>query len=202
MRLIYLLGGLILATALVFSFTNQRTQTPQLASQPLGGDFTLSSQTSTFRLSELEPQRLALIYFGYTWCPDICPTALHLLANTLQELPPEQAQHLQPLFISVDPQRDTPERLAAYVDFFDTNFIGLTGTPEYIANLAKNYGVIYRYISIDSAMGYTVDHSSNLYLVNAQGQILASWPSNLHSFELLQALQPYLDSLTKQHTTN
>jgi len=140
--------------------------------------------------------QLALVYFGYTWCPDICPTSMIFMAKAINYLPENLKNQLQPIFISVDPERDSPARLADYVNFFEAGILGLTGEKDYLAKLAKQYGAFYRYVEIDSAMGYAVDHTSDFYLVNSSGELLATLPHSISGEELqavlIQALENQL----------
>jgi protein SCO1/2 len=142
-----------------------------LASPPTGGDFSLRSWQGTMRIQDLRG-KVVLIYFGYTWCPDICPTNLAFIANALKALEPDELSRVQVLFVSVDPQRDTPERLREYTGHFHSAILGVTGTPEEVAAAAKLYGAAYRRAEMgDSAMGYTVDHSAYTYVVDPAGRL-------------------------------
>jgi protein SCO1/2 len=137
----------------------------------LGGDFTLASAAGPVSLSDFRGKVVA-IYFGYTYCPDVCPAALGLLGQALRSMQPDQAAQVQPLMISVDPERDTPERLASYVEFFHPSMRGLTGSDAEIADVAKRYKVYYERVEMpDSAMGYAMDHSSRIYIIDREGTI-------------------------------
>ena len=145
---------------------------PDLATPPTGGDFRLDSAAGTMDLANLRGQ-IVLIYFGYTWCPDICPTNLAYLAAALKELTPAELSRVQVLFVSVDPQRDDPQRLAEYSAYFHPRIRGVTGTPDQIAAAARLYGAAYRRSpASDSAMGYTVDHSAFTNVVDPQGRLV------------------------------
>ena len=114
-----------------------------------------------------------LVFFGFTQCPDICPTTLAVLAQAgrqLTDLP--QAEQPRVLLVSVDPERDTPERLAAYVRFFDPGFIGATGSLEAIAATAAAFGVPYAKVTMPEG-GYTMDHGSGIFVVGPTGGIVA-----------------------------
>jgi protein SCO1/2 len=114
-----------------------------------------------------------LVFFGFTQCPDICPTTLATLAQVrrqLADLPPERQPRV--LLVSVDPKRDTPERLAAYVRFFDPAFLGATGTDEATAAAAAAFGVPYSRVAMPEG-GYTMDHGSGLFLVGPTGGLVA-----------------------------
>lgn len=163
------------------------------AGKPTGAPFTLTSHQGEVSLSDFEGQ-LALVYFGYTWCPDICPTSMMFLAKAVNSLPENLRHQLQPIFISVDPKRDTPDRLADYVEFFEAGILGLTGEEDYLAKLAKQYGAFYRYVKIDSAMGYAVDHTSDFYLVTSSGELLATLPHSISGEELQAILTKALDN--------
>lgn len=144
----------------------------ELASAPTGGDFRLDSAQGTVDTRDLRGQVL-LVYFGYTWCPDICPTNLAFIANALKSLTPEEQARVQVLFVSVDPERDNPERLAEYTGYFHPSIRGVTGTPEQIAKAAALFGAAYqRAEQTDSAMGYMVDHSAYTYVIDPQGRLV------------------------------
>lgn len=118
--------------------------------------------------SQLEPA-WHLVFFGYTYCPDICPTTLAELRRIYQALPDEVQARTRVLMVSVDPQRDTPQSLRSYLDFFDTRFEGLTGELEAIQQLSQALGI--PFVPGDSSReGYTVDHSGNLALIGPDGR--------------------------------
>ncbi len=114
-----------------------------------------------------------MVFFGYTYCPDVCPMSLAVVRQSLAELSPDQRERVVPLMVSVDPERDTLARLEEYLAFFGERFIGATGSQARLEELAGRYGVVWRKVEApDSAMAYTIDHSSSLYLVDRQGEIL------------------------------
>ena len=114
--------------------------------------------------------RFQLIAFGYTYCPDICPTTLVEMAGILGGLG-EQADRLQPLFITLDPERDTPQVLRTYTAFFDERIIGLSGSPELVKRAARNFKVRYAKVMIPGGT-YAVDHSAGMYLLGPDGQFI------------------------------
>ncbi|MCK5336702.1 MAG: SCO family protein [Gammaproteobacteria bacterium] len=135
----------------------------------LGGDFVLQSASGPVALSDYRG-KVVILYFGYTFCPDICPTSLGLLSLAFNELTAEEMNNVQAFFISVDPERDTVERLKTYAEAFHPNIIGMTGDPITIADITQRYGVMYMKAEMpDSAMGYAVDHSSQYYVVGRDG---------------------------------
>lgn len=151
----------------------ESSQAPlELAAPPMGGDFTLDSAAGPVGLSDLRGQ-VVLVYFGYTSCPDICPTNLIHIANALRSLQSTELERTRVLFVSVDPERDDPRRLADYVAYFHANILGLTGTPEQLAQVAKRYGAAYRRVDdTDSAMGYLIDHSAFTAVVDPGGRLV------------------------------
>ena len=134
-------------------------------------DFRLMDQDGKpFRLSQMRG-KLVLFSFGFTHCPNVCPTTLSDLAKIWRELPDPERKRVQVLFVSVDPQRDSPEVMRKYVPYFDESFIGLTGSPDQIAEAAKAYGAFYE-ISPKSGgneADYSVNHSAFSYLITPGG---------------------------------
>jgi protein SCO1/2 len=114
----------------------------------------------------------SVLFFGLTHCHDVCPLTLAVLANALEHAPGE-APIADVVLVSVDPERDTPERLARYVAGFDQDFTGVTGTPEAIGDLAVEVGVAYGRSPVDAAGNYTVDHTAALFVVNPDGELTA-----------------------------
>lgn len=137
---------------------------------PTGGDFTLQSADGPVSLKDFRG-KVVLLYFGYTYCPDICPTELASVAAVLNLLTAEEAGRVQVLFVSVDPERDTPAHLKEYAAFFHPGIRGMTGSPAEVAAVARQYGVFYARQAADTAGGYVVDHSSELYLVAPDGRL-------------------------------
>ncbi len=141
------------------------------ATLPVGGDFTLQSANGPVSLKDYRG-KLTLLYFGYTYCPDICPTSLAATSAGLKLLTPEERVRVAMIFISVDPERDTPARLKEYAEFFDPAMVGATGTPEVIAEVAKRYAAFYARQPVDTAGGYVVDHSADTYVISPDGRLI------------------------------
>ena len=138
----------------------------------LGGDFILNSKDGAVSLEDYRGQ-LVLMYFGFTSCPDVCPTALSTIAASMRQFSPDLEAQIQPLFVSVDPDRDTLDNLAQYSAYFHPRMLGITGSIETLDALVKNYGAYYRHIPLEnSALGYTVDHTSRVYLIGREGQLI------------------------------
>lgn len=142
---------------------------------PPAKDFTLTrADGSRFQLSELRGN-LVLLFFGYTTCPDVCPTTLAELNLALQELKPEDSSRVKVLFITVDPERDTPERTQEYVDHFNSDFIGLSGSGSELAKIWNGYGIFREIVDGSSAAGYLVNHTARVNLIDQQGNLRISF---------------------------
>jgi protein SCO1/2 len=166
-----LLAALVLGLALFWMPEMPERPLPK-AAMAAGGDFTLESASGPVSLKDYRG-KLVLVYFGYTFCPDICPTSLASTAEGLKQLKPEEAARVAMIFISVDPERDTPPRLKEYAEFFHPSLVGVTGTPENLAEIAKRYGVFYARQKVETAGGgYVVDHSADTYVVGPDGQLV------------------------------
>lgn len=138
----------------------------------MGGDFTLRSAAGPVSLSDFRG-KVVLIYFGYTSCPDVCPTSLGALSAALKQLSPQEMARIQPIFISVDPERDTPAKIVEYVHYFHPKMIGVTGSLAEVREIADRYGAYFRKAEVEnSALGYAVDHSSVIYVVDEKGRLV------------------------------
>ncbi len=139
----------------------------------VGGPFTLTDQNGK-RVTEQDFRgKFMLIYFGFTYCPDVCPTALQVMAAALDKLGPK-GERITPVLISVDPERDTPTQLAQYVKSFHPRLVGLTGSPQEVEAVAKAYRVYFKKVADPkSTAGYTMDHSSIVYVMGPDGQYRA-----------------------------
>lgn len=120
--------------------------------------------------------QLVVLFFGYTHCPDVCPTTLSDMAQAMKLMTPEEAGRIQVLFTSVDPERDTPEILKAYVPYFHERFLGLHGTPEEVAAAAKEFRIMYRKHVEPGASSYLVDHSAGSYVLDGEGRLRLYFP--------------------------
>lgn len=137
-------------------------------------DFALRSAKGPVRLSEARGQ-VALVYFGYTFCPDICPTSLTATARGLNALTPSELERVRAFFVSVDPERDSVEHLARYVAFFHPGIVGLTGTAAELAATARDFGVVYQRHERPGA-AYSVDHSAFTAVVSPEGRYVSRLP--------------------------
>lgn len=161
----------------------------------IGGDFTLTDHNGKrFELAQLRG-KLVMLFFGYTYCPDICPTELATMAKLLKELG-NDSDKVSALFITVDPERDTVEKLKDYVPFFSPHLIGLTGTRNEIDKVTNAYRVQSKIHSRkENSDYYLVDHSANLFVINGQGKLIHLIPFGLPSEHILQVLKTEITNL-------
>lgn len=182
-RLIHCLVGALLLTSpglLLSAPVNARAE-----SLPSAGDsFTLTAHDGSRFESDRLTGRIVLLYFGFTSCPDVCPLELSNIGRALHELPDDQVTGI---FVTIDPSRDTVERLAAYVTFFHPDLIGLTGTEEEIRAVADQYNVSYR--RIEQGTGYTMEHPANVYVLDPEGTIRAMAPFGSSSEHLVRLVR-------------
>ena len=135
----------------------------------VGGPFTLTDHTGRRVTDQDFRGRFMMVFFGFTFCPDVCPTALQVMAAALDKIGPK-AEQITPVLITVDPERDTPEQMAMYVKSFHPRLVGLTGSPEEIAAVAKAYRVYFKRVADPkSSGGYTMDHSAIIYVMGPDG---------------------------------
>ena len=146
---------------------------PALERYEIGGEFELTNQRGErMRLSDLAGRALVM-FFGYTFCPDVCPATLARVREVKAALAPEDAARFTGVLVSVDPARDTPQRLGRYVEFFDPGFIGLTGSEDEIEDVARRYGARFMIPEGQPEDGYLVNHSSIAYLIDPAGHVRA-----------------------------
>jgi len=157
----------------------------------IGGDFVLQTYNNEkYVLSE--SSKVKIIFFGFLNCPDICPTALSDVSNLLHKLR-GLSKNLEPIFITVDPKRDTPELLKNYLSFFDKRIVGLTGSQEQIEKVSNQYHVYYSYQNNDSDSNkYTVNHTANIYLLDKENNVEKIFIPGTPFTELYKYINRYL----------
>jgi cytochrome oxidase Cu insertion factor (SCO1/SenC/PrrC family) len=156
----------------------------------VGGPFALIDQNGQVRTDKDFRGRLMLIYFGYTYCPDVCPTTLAEMGDALGQLE-SGAKRIAPIFITIDPQRDTPPVLKTYLKSFGANFVGLTGNAKAIANVASEYRVYFRKQPLSTG-GYAMDHSSTIYLMGPDGKFIDHYDESIGPDALAKELRKRL----------
>jgi protein SCO1/2 len=160
----------------------------------IGGPFSLVDQTGKTVTDKDFRGRYMLVFFGFTHCPDVCPAELQVMADALGQLGPK-ASKIVPVFISLDPERDRPEAVGAYVKNFGPNFVGLTGSPEAIAAAAKAYRVSFskfEYKDSNGQSGYSIDHSTLLYLMDKNGEYITHFSYGTPAAKMVETLRRYL----------
>lgn len=187
-------GGAIVGLALIaaLALTTERSHVFAGVAQPEAAvvdDFALRTRADReVRVSDLRG-RYVLLSYGYTFCPDVCPTTLAMLNRVMADLGTER-DRVAVVFVSIDPERDTPDRTAEYVSAFGSDFIGLSGTPDAIAAAARVFNVSYtRQETPDSAAGYLMNHSAFVYLMDAQGRWRVTYPYGVEAEGIVQDLR-------------
>jgi protein SCO1/2 len=168
-----LLAAVLAAAALALSGCAPdapRFESADVTGAAFGKDFALTDHAGRARSLADFRGKAVVIFFGYTQCPDVCPTALSTLAEALRRLGPD-ADRVQGLFVTIDPERDTAELLANYVPAFDPRFLGLRGDAEATARTAKEFKVVYRKVPGTTPETYTMDHSAGLFVFDPQGRL-------------------------------
>jgi protein SCO1/2 len=184
-------AGRLLPMAAVMALSALPTATPcgaQTATPPEGSavSFALTATTGNAVTEQTYRGKWLIVYFGYTFCPDVCPTTLMEIARALAKLGP-RAEMVQGLFVTVDPKRDTPEILGAYVKSFDPRIAGLTGTTAQIAMAAKSFKVFYERRDTDDG-GYVYDHTTLIYLVDPDGRFVKALAGDAGAQQIAEAL--------------
>jgi len=171
----FLLIGVVAAGVFLFSKPASFRGTTYAEPYPVAPEIELTHADGTnYRLSELRG-KVVLLFFGYTSCPDVCPTTLAELKLALEKLG-DTADQVQVLYVTVDPERDTPERVQEYVNHFNPNFIGLSGSVSELAKIWSDYGVFREIVEGTSAAGYLVNHTARVTVIDQEGNLRVSFP--------------------------
>jgi cytochrome oxidase Cu insertion factor (SCO1/SenC/PrrC family) len=190
--IVFVVGLAVLIGGLVFEYLYLAPRTGSggielgAGSLAIGGPFTLVDQNGATRRPEDFRGKLMLIYFGYTYCPDVCPTELQTMSEALAQLG-DKAAAVQPLFITVDPERDTPEQMKSYAENFDPSLLALTGSAAQVAEAAKAYRVFYEKAKQPDG-SYAMDHSSIVYLMGGDGKYLAHFGPGTNAADMAAAI--------------
>lgn len=170
------LVGLVVAAGIAWWQVQHATKQVETTAASVGGPFALTDHTGKAVTDADYRGKFLLVYFGYTSCPDVCPTELSAMAGALDALGPK-ADRIQPLLVTIDPERDTVDHLAQYVPLFHPRLVGLTGTPEQIRAAARAYRVYYARAPGGAADSYMMDHSSFVYLMGPDGKFVSVFPA-------------------------
>jgi protein SCO1 len=192
-RLLMLLGafvaGLVLFWAVIF-ITTGRSPAPVVLQSAVGGPFKLTDHDSKPITDQDLRGNPFLVFFGFTHCPDICPTTMFEVSEVLRALGPE-AKGVRALFVTVDPERDTPEKLKDYLSSFDPRVIGVTGDAEAIRSVERAYRVYSKKVPLDGG-GYTMDHTTIVYLMDKEGRFVAPFSLKRRPQDAAADLRRYL----------
>ncbi len=164
------------------------------AREPVGGPFALIDHTGTARTEQDFRGKLLLVYFGFTYCPDVCPADLQNIGLALDQLGTAGGR-VQPLFVTLDPERDTPAHLADYVLAFHPRLIGLTGDDAAIRAAADAYKVYYAKVTNEGGNDYTVDHTAFIYLMGPDGRYLGFFPPGTGAERIAEMLRQQIASM-------
>lgn len=159
--------------------------------EPVGGPFRLTDHQGRLRRDTDFRGKLMLVYFGYTTCPDVCPTDLYQISQAMGLLG-ESASEVVPIFITLDPKRDTVKLMSAYVPSFHPQLVGLTGSESDIRQVARAYRVFHQKVPVSGWLRYTVDHSAFIYLMGADGRYLGFLPPGTDAQRMADVVRPYL----------
>lgn len=192
---------LVAAVAVVIAATAGRyfmlgandTGQPQAMRVNVGGPFSLIDHTGKQVTEKDFAGGYMLVYFGYTFCPDVCPTSLSIMADALEQLDADELAKVTPIFISVDTDRDTPEVLASYVPHFHEKLVGMTGSADDVKAAARAYKAFYAKVNADDPDGnYTMDHSSITYLMGPDGEYVAHFSHGTEADAMAKRLKELL----------
>lgn len=183
------LVGLVIAAGIAWWQVQQAERVVTTGVADIGGPFQLTDHTGRSVTEADFRGKHLLIYFGYTYCPDVCPTELAAMAAAVDKLGP-LAERVQPLFISVDPERDTVSHLSDYVGLFHPRLVGLTGTPDQVRDVARGYRVYYAKAPGSEKAGndYLMDHSSFVYLMGPDGRFIQVFPGGTTPDKMAEAI--------------
>ncbi len=194
-----LFGLIVLVAALglaLFTFLTASRDGPvaqQTEAIPIGGPFEMVDHTGQNVTDETYRGKFMLIYFGFTYCPDICPTELQVVSSALNGLSEAELNALQPLFVTVDPERDTVDEMAGYVRHFHERLVGLTGSLEQVSSMAEAYRVWFKKTADeDSTAGYTMEHTNIVYLMGPDGKYLDHFTYATKSDQMAERLRKHL----------
>jgi protein SCO1/2 len=201
-----LIAAVLLAAALAPQILPAQQQSSRTAAdlmdavmwgkEPIGGPFALTDHAGKPRTDRDFLGKILVVYFGFMSCPDICPTELLSIAQAIDKLG-AQSNAVQPLFITLDPERDTPERLADYVSAFHPRLIGLTGGAEDIRKVAEIFRVFYAKVPLGEGHNYTIDHMGFVYLMDRAGRYIGFLPPGTPTDKMVAVLRPHLAASDK-----
>lgn len=187
--------AIVIALAVATWWAQQRNAghatLPALAERPAGGDFTLQTANGPISSRDLRG-KVVLLYFGYTNCPDVCPASMAAGAQALTRLSAEERAKIRLLYVSVDPERDTPAKLKEYTAYFHADMIGATGTPEQIAAVTRAYGAGFVRQAPRPDGSYVVDHSAQTYVIDPDGRLAGEIEYGANAAKVVDTVRKFL----------
>lgn len=192
--LLTLVIGLAIAGLIaMYQIKSEENTSTYVAVENFGGPFTLKNHLGeTVTHKDFEDQ-YRLIYFGFTYCPAICPTELQKISSALNQLG-DKADQIQPIFISVDPERDTPEVMKNYIELFHPRLIGLTGTVKQVEQAKKSYKIYAAKVQDETMTEYTVDHSSLIYFMNPDNAMVRAFKIDDSAEDMARVIGKYISN--------
>jgi len=190
--LIAFFGGLIAAQQYFTKRSLPTSKQIPIAGKEFGGPFTLKPEGGeAVSLSDFKG-KVVVIYFGFASCPDVCPTSLAIIGSAMKSLSEDEVADVQGLFISLDPERDTEEKLQQYAAYFHKNFKGITGTPEQLQKVTRQYGTYFTKVAGSSELNYLIDHTSVTFIVGREGKFAASKSHGATAEQITEAIRSAL----------
>lgn len=194
--IVLLVSVLILCAGIIIYLVDtkpsQQKDTKFQTTLDIGGVFTLTNQNGEIVSSDIYKDKYKLVYFGFTHCPAICPTELQKISTAITQLG-EAGKGIQPIFISVDPERDTPAVLKEYVTLFPHNLVGFTGSIDHIEKVKKQYRIYAAKIQDPSASDYTLDHSSYIYFLDRDSKMIELFNTHDTAENIVDRIKPLLE---------
>jgi len=188
--MVFLLGIAVVLGAFAYSLWSG-SDGARYVGVPIGGPFALTDQSGALRHDTDFRGELMLVYFGYSFCPDACPTALTTM-STATDMLGDKAKDVQPIFITIDPARDTVAQMKLYASNFTPRLVALTGTPDQVADAARAYRVYFAKAKGESDADYLMDHSGFVYLMGRDGRYLAHFGPDATAEAMAGTIRKYL----------
>jgi protein SCO1/2 len=191
----FIAAAILFISVLVAGLSDGSIDAPRTATSGtalIGGPFEMVDHTGRTVTHESYAGRFMLVYFGFTYCPDICPAELQVMAAAVEELG-DAADHVQPLFVSIDPERDSVQQMAEYVPNFSERLVGLTGSMAQVQAMADAYKIYFaKTVDESSSAGYSMDHTSIVYLMGPDGEYVTHFTMSAKPAEMASKIQGYL----------
>ena len=192
LSLVAFIGGLIVAQQYFTKRSLPASKQIPIAGKQFGGEFTLQPEGGkAVSLSDYKG-KVVIIYFGFASCPDVCPTSLAIMSSAMKSLSKEEADDVQGLFISLDPERDTEEKLQQYASYFHENFKGITGTPEQLKKVTRQYGTYFTKVAGSSELNYLIDHTSVTFIIGKDGKFVTSKSHGATAVQIVEGIRAAL----------